>query len=193
MKAPPGSIPKFSPRIPNAERIETRKRDCAHLAPRQGVMSPRPIRFREVPPPQIMFTRKVGDTPLASPPCAPKPNIQEAAHRQRPNSTDDDRPTLKRRPDLNRNIGNLSGSSNQAGVERVFVIPSKARISFFHSPRTFKRFLSALISTNGKPLPLRRFMRGNLCAHRLLLHASLSASCIHAVNNGLHALAKAEL
>lgn len=103
-KRRPGTIPKvFSTHPPTPERIENAQREIARILPAKQEYIVTTSEFDSVKARlrNIMFTRKVQDGPN-------KPTLRtktEQADKQKtqtqtdPNSGDDDRPTLKRRPD----------------------------------------------------------------------------------------------
>jgi predicted Zn-dependent protease len=102
-KRRPGSIPKvFSTHPPTPERIENTQKEIARILPARQEYIVTTSEFDSVKSRlrNIMFTRKVGDNAPGKPTLRTK---TEQSKKQPtgndPNSTDDDRPTLKRRPD----------------------------------------------------------------------------------------------
>src|ERR1700730_3011230 len=102
-KRRPGSIPKvFSTHPPTPERIENTQKEIARILPARNEYIVTSSEFDSVKGRLrgIMFTRKVGDNAPGKPTLRTK---TEQSKKQPtgndPNSTDDDRPTLKRRPD----------------------------------------------------------------------------------------------
>src|SRR5256884_164266 len=102
-KRRPGSIPKvFSTHPPTPERIENTQKEIARILPARQEYIATTSEFDSVKSRlrNIMFTRKVGDN------AAGKPTLRTKTEQSKkqptgndPNSSDDDRPTLKRRPD----------------------------------------------------------------------------------------------
>jgi len=102
-KRRPGSIPKaFSTHPPNAERIENTQKEIARILPAKQEYIVTTSEFDNVKARlrNIMFSRKAQDNGPNKPTLRTK---TEQSKKQPtgndPNSTDDDRPTLKRRPD----------------------------------------------------------------------------------------------
>src|SRR5467141_3713690 len=102
-KRRPGTIPKvFSTHPPTPERIENTQKEIARILPARQEYIVTTSEFDSVKSRlrNIMFTRKVGDNAPGKPTLRTK---TEQSKKQPtgndPNSTDDDRPTLKRRPD----------------------------------------------------------------------------------------------
>jgi predicted Zn-dependent protease len=102
-KRRPGSIPKvFSTHPPTPERIENTQKEIARILPARQEYIVTTSEFDTVKSRlrNIMFTRKVSDNAPGKPTLRTK---TEQSKKQPtgndPNSTDDDRPTLKRRPD----------------------------------------------------------------------------------------------
>src|SRR5215467_10294758 len=101
-KRHPGSIPKvFSTHPPTPERIENTQREIARILPARQEYIVTTSEFDQVKGRLrgIMFARKVTD-------AKDKPTLRSKTEQSKkqptgndPNSTDDDRPTLKRRPD----------------------------------------------------------------------------------------------
>src|SRR5882672_4966672 len=102
-KRRPGTIGKaFSTHPPTPERIENTQKEIARILPARPEYIVTTSEFDSVKSrlSNIMFTRKVGDNAPGKPTLRTK---TEQSKKQPtgndPNSTDDDRPTLKRRPD----------------------------------------------------------------------------------------------
>ena len=102
-KRRPGSIPKvFSTHPPTPERIENTQKEIARILPARQEYIVTTSEFDTVKSRlrNIMFTRKVSDNAPGKPSLRTK---TEQSKKQPtgndPNSSDDDRPTLKRRPD----------------------------------------------------------------------------------------------
>src|SRR5256884_1306489 len=102
-KRRPGSIPKvFSTHPPTPERIENTQKEIARILPARQEYIVTTSEFDSVKSRlrNIMFSRKVTDNAPGKPTLRTK---TEQSKKQPtgndPNSTDDDRPTLKRRPD----------------------------------------------------------------------------------------------
>jgi beta-barrel assembly-enhancing protease len=102
-KRRPGSIPKvFSTHPPTPERIENTQKEIARILPARQEYIVTTSEFDTVKSRlrNIMFTRKVSDNAPGKPTLRTK---TEQSKKQPtgndPNSSDDDRPTLKRRPD----------------------------------------------------------------------------------------------
>jgi len=102
-KRRPGTIPKvFSTHPPTPERIENTQKEIARILPARQEYIVTTSEFDTVKARlrNIMFTRKVSDNGPGKPSLRTK---TEQSKKQPtgndPNSTDDDRPTLKRRPD----------------------------------------------------------------------------------------------
>jgi predicted Zn-dependent protease len=101
-KRRPGTIPKvFSTHPPTPERIENTQKEIARILPAKQEYIVTTSEFDTVKARlrNIMFSRKVTDAPG-------KPSLRTKTEQSKkqptstdPNSTDDDRPTLKRRPD----------------------------------------------------------------------------------------------
>src|SRR5438128_6114131 len=102
-KRRPGTIPKvFSTHPPTPERIENSQKEIARILPARQEYIVTTSEFDSVKARlrNIMFSRKVTDN------AAGKPTLRTKTEQSKkqptgndPNSTDDDRPTLKRRPD----------------------------------------------------------------------------------------------
>jgi beta-barrel assembly-enhancing protease len=99
----PGTIPKvFSTHPPTADRIENTQKEIARILPAKQEYLVTTSEFDSVKSRlrNIMFARKVTDNAPGKPTLRSK---TEQSKKQPtgndPNSTDDDRPTLKRRPD----------------------------------------------------------------------------------------------
>src|SRR6202521_3019787 len=103
-KRQPGTIPKvFSTHPPTPERIENAQKEIARILPNRPEYIVTTSEFDSVKGRlrNIMFSRKVQDNAPGKPTLRTK---TEQTDKQKgagndPNSTDDDRPTLKRRPD----------------------------------------------------------------------------------------------
>ncbi len=102
-KRRPGTIPKvFSTHPPTPERIENAQKEIARILPARQEYIVTTSEFDSVKGRlrNIMFSRKVSDNAPGKPTLRTK---TEQSKKQPtgndPNSTDDDRPTLKRRPD----------------------------------------------------------------------------------------------
>ena len=102
-KRRPGTIPKvFSTHPPTPERIEAAQKEIARILPARSEYIVTTSEFDGVKSRLrgIMFTRKASDNAPGKPTLRTK---TEQSKKQPtgndPNSTDDDRPTLKRRPD----------------------------------------------------------------------------------------------
>ncbi|HET8924412.1 MAG TPA: M48 family metallopeptidase [Candidatus Acidoferrum sp.] len=102
-KRRPGTIPKvFSTHPPTPDRIENSQKEIARILPAKQEYIVTTSEFDSVKSRlrNIMFTRKVNDNGPNKPTLRTK---TEQSKKQPtgndPNSTDDDRPTLKRRPD----------------------------------------------------------------------------------------------
>src|SRR5467141_3454822 len=102
-KRRPGTIPKvFSSHPPTPERIENTQKEIARILPAKSVYIVTTSEFDSVKSRLrgIMFSRKATDNGPGKPTLRTK---TEQSKKQPtgndPNSTDDDRPTLKRRPD----------------------------------------------------------------------------------------------
>lgn len=101
-KRHPGSIPKaFSTHPPTPERIESTQKEIARILPARQEYIVTTSEFDQVKARLrgIMFSRKATD-------AKEKPTLRSKTEKSKkqptgndPNSTDDDRPTLKRRPD----------------------------------------------------------------------------------------------
>ena len=101
-KRRPGTIPKvFSTHPPTPERIENTQKEIARILPARQEYIVTTSEFDTVKARlrNIMFSRKATDAPG-------KPSLRTKTEQSKkqptstdPNSTDDDRPTLKRRPD----------------------------------------------------------------------------------------------
>ena len=102
-KRRPGSIPKvFSTHPPTPERIENTQKEIARILPARQEYIVTTSEFDSVKSRlrNIMFTRKVGDNAPGKPTLRTKTEQSKKQPTSNdPNSTDDDRPTLKRRPD----------------------------------------------------------------------------------------------
>jgi beta-barrel assembly-enhancing protease len=102
-KRRPGTIPKvFSTHPPTPDRIEAAQKEIARILPNKPEYIVTTSEFDSVKGRlrNIMFARKVQDNAPGKPTLRTK--TEQSQKRQTgndPNSTDDDRPTLKRRPD----------------------------------------------------------------------------------------------
>src|SRR6202521_5261953 len=103
-KRRPGTIPKvFSTHPPTPERIEASQREIARILPARQEYIVTTSEFDSVKSRlrNIMFSRKVQDNAPGKPTLRTKTEQSKKQPTSNdPNSTDDDRPTLKRRPDL---------------------------------------------------------------------------------------------
>ena len=100
-KRRPGTIPKvFSTHPPTPERIENAQKEIARILPARQEYIVTTSEFDTVKARlrNIMFSRKVTDNAPGKPTLRTKTE-QSKKQPTDPNSTDDDRPTLKRRPD----------------------------------------------------------------------------------------------
>jgi beta-barrel assembly-enhancing protease len=102
-KRRPGTIPKvFSTHPPTPERIEASQREIARILPARQEYIVTTSEFDSVKSRlrNIMFSRKVQDNAPGKPTLRTKTEQSKKQPTSNdPNSTDDDRPTLKRRPD----------------------------------------------------------------------------------------------
>src|SRR5438046_2505297 len=102
-KRRPGTIPKvFSTHPPTPERIENTQKEIARILPARQEYIVTTSEFDTVKSRlrNIMFSRKVTDNAPGKPTLRTKPEqSKKQPTGNDPNSTDDDRPTLKRRPD----------------------------------------------------------------------------------------------
>jgi beta-barrel assembly-enhancing protease len=103
-KRRPGTIPKvFSTHPPTPDRIEAAQKEIARILPNKPEYIVTTSEFDNVKARlrDIVFTRKVQDNTPGKPSLRTRTEQQQKGQTQRqdPNSTDDDRPTLKRRPD----------------------------------------------------------------------------------------------
>jgi beta-barrel assembly-enhancing protease len=104
-KRRPGTIPKvFSTHPPTPERIENAQKEIARILPARPEYIVTTSEFDSVKARlrNIMFTRKVQDNGPGKPTLRTRTEQTDKQKTQTgndPNSTDDDRPTLKRRPD----------------------------------------------------------------------------------------------
>jgi predicted Zn-dependent protease len=104
-----GSIPRiFSTHPPTPERIELAQKEIARILPERDDYIVTTSEFDSVKSRlrNVMFARKVVDNQPGKPTLRTKTeqtdkNKQQTQTQADPNSTDDDRPTLKRRPDDN--------------------------------------------------------------------------------------------
>jgi predicted Zn-dependent protease len=104
-----GSIPRiFSTHPPTPERIELAQKEIARILPERDDYIVTTSEFDSVKSRlrNVMFARKVVDNQPGKPTLRTKTeqtdkNKQQTQTQTDPNSTDDDRPTLKRRPDDN--------------------------------------------------------------------------------------------
>jgi predicted Zn-dependent protease len=102
-KRRPGTIPKvFSTHPPTPERIEAAQKEIARILPAKQEYIVTTSEFDSVKSRLrgIMFTRKASDNAPGKPTLRTKTEQSKKQPTSTdPNSTDDDRPTLKRRPD----------------------------------------------------------------------------------------------
>src|SRR6266436_2401402 len=102
-KRRPGTIPKvFSTHPPTPDRIEAAQKEIARILPNKPEYIVTTSEFDSVKARlrNIMFSRKVQDNAPGKPTLRTKTEqSQKGQTGNDPNSTDDDRPTLKRRPD----------------------------------------------------------------------------------------------
>ena len=102
-KRHPGTIPKiFSTHPPTPERIENTQKEIARILPARQEYIVTTSEFDSVKARlrNIMFSRKVTDNAPGKPSLRTKTEQSKKQPTSTdPNSTDDDRPTLKRRPD----------------------------------------------------------------------------------------------
>ena len=103
-KRRPGTIPKvFSTHPPTPDRIESAQKEIARILPNKPEYIVTTSEFDNVKARlrNIMFARKVQDNAPGKPSLRTRTEQQQKGQTQGqdPNSTDDDRPTLKRRPD----------------------------------------------------------------------------------------------
>jgi len=104
-KRRPGSIPKvFSTHPPTPDRIEAAQKEIARILPERDDYIVTTSEFDSVKARlrNIMFSRKVQDNGPGKPTLRTKTEQSDKTGQgqgQDPNSGDDDRPTLKRRPD----------------------------------------------------------------------------------------------
>ena len=103
-KRRPGTIPKvFSTHPPTPDRIESAQKEIARILPNKPEYIVTTSEFDSVKARlrNIMFARKVQDNAPGKPSLRTRTEQQQKGQTQGqdPNSTDDDRPTLKRRPD----------------------------------------------------------------------------------------------
>lgn len=112
-KRRPGTVPKmFSTHPPTPDRIEAAQKEIARILPEKDEYIVTTSEFDSVKARlrNVMFARKVQDNGPGKPTLRTKTEQsqkQGQGQGQDPNSSDDDRPTLKRRPD-----DSGSGSSN---------------------------------------------------------------------------------
>jgi predicted Zn-dependent protease len=101
-KRRPGTIPKvFSTHPPTPDRIESAQREIARILPNRPEYIVTTSEFDNVKARlrNIMFARKVQDNTAGKPTLRTRTEQQQKGQTQDPNSNDEDRPTLKRRPD----------------------------------------------------------------------------------------------
>ncbi len=102
-KRRPGTIPKvFSTHPPTPDRIENTQKEIARILPAKQEYLVTTSEFDSVKSRlrNIMFSRKVTDNAPGKPTLRTKTEqSKKQPNGNDPNSTDDDRPTLKRRPD----------------------------------------------------------------------------------------------
>ena len=104
-KRRPGTIPKFfSTHPPTPDRIEAAQKEIARILPEKDEYIVTTSEFDQVKGRlrNVMFSRKVADNGPGKPTLKTKTEQSDknkGTTTQDPSSTDDDRPTLKRRPD----------------------------------------------------------------------------------------------
>jgi predicted Zn-dependent protease len=103
-KRRPGTIPKFfSTHPPTPDRIEAAQREIARILPEKDEYIVTTSEFDQVKGRlrNVMFSRKVADNGPGKPTLKTRTEQSDKnkGTTQDPSSTDDDRPTLKRRPD----------------------------------------------------------------------------------------------
>jgi predicted Zn-dependent protease len=103
-KRRPGTIPKvFSTHPPTPDRIEAAQKEIARILPNKPEYIVTTSEFDNVKARlrNILFARKVQDNTPGKPSLRTRTEEQKKGQTQGrdPNSTDDDRPTLKRRPE----------------------------------------------------------------------------------------------
>jgi predicted Zn-dependent protease len=101
-KRRPGTIPKvFSTHPPTPERIENSQKEIARILPAKPEYIVTTSEFDTVKARlrNIMFSRKAQDNAPGKPTLRTKTEQSDKNKGADPNATDDDRPTLKRRPD----------------------------------------------------------------------------------------------
>src|SRR5262249_7614532 len=95
-------IPKvFSTHPPTPDRIESAQKEIARILPNRPEYIVTTSEFDNVKARlrNIMFARKVQDKEAGKPTLRTRTEQQQKGQTQDPNGNDDDRPTLKRRPD----------------------------------------------------------------------------------------------
>jgi predicted Zn-dependent protease len=104
-KRRPGTIPRvFSTHPPTPERIENTQKEIARILPNRPEYIVTTSEFDSVKGRlrNVMFARKVQDNAPGKPSLRTRTEQQQKGQTQTdPNASDDDRPTLKRRPDTN--------------------------------------------------------------------------------------------
>jgi predicted Zn-dependent protease len=104
-KRRPGTIPRvFSTHPPTPERIENAQKEIARILPNRPEYIVTTSEFDSVKGRlrNVMFARKVQDNAPGKPSLRTRTEQQQKGQTQTdPNASDDDRPTLKRRPDTN--------------------------------------------------------------------------------------------
>jgi predicted Zn-dependent protease len=104
-KRRPGTIPRvFSTHPPTPERIESAQKEIARILPNRPEYIVTTSEFDSVKGRlrNVMFARKVQDNAPGKPSLRTRTEQQQKGQTQTdPNASDDDRPTLKRRPDTN--------------------------------------------------------------------------------------------
>jgi predicted Zn-dependent protease len=104
-KRRPGTIPRvFSTHPPTPERIENTQKEIARILPNRPEYIVTTSEFDAVKGRlrNVMFARKVQDNAPGKPSLRTRTEQQQKGQTQTdPNASDDDRPTLKRRPDTN--------------------------------------------------------------------------------------------
>ena len=98
----PGTIPKaFSTHPPTPERIENAQKEIARILPNLPESIVTTSEFDNVKERlrSLMFAQKAQDNAPGKPTLRTRTEQKQKGQTQRTDTTDDDRPTLKRRPD----------------------------------------------------------------------------------------------
>jgi beta-barrel assembly-enhancing protease len=101
-KRRPGTIPKvFSTHPPTPDRIENAQKEIARILPNRPEYIVTTSEFDNVKERlrSLMFARKAQDNTPGKPTLRTRTEQKQKGQTQRTDTTDDDRPTLKRRPD----------------------------------------------------------------------------------------------